>query len=221
MAGYFRGWVDEVIQYFYTVLSSVPNILLIAACVLMVQVFLDKHPDLFETGVERADVKLFLLCTVLGPDRLGRAVPAPARRDAEAARARLRAGRQRLRRQLDAHHVAPHLPQRRPPDADRHGARLLVADPLRSGPVVCRRGRRSVDEQLRRHDQPGPQGDEPRPGRVVELRRRVRLHGDAWCWPSTCFADGVRDAFDPRARAFRPRLPITRHPTRQSAAQKA
>ena len=66
MAGYFRGWVDEVIQYFYTVLSSVPNILLIAACVLMVQVYLDKHPDMFETGVERADVKLFLLCTVLG-----------------------------------------------------------------------------------------------------------------------------------------------------------
>ena len=30
------------------------------------------------------------------------------------------------------------------------------------------------------------------------------------------FADGVRDAFDPRARAFRPRLPITR----RQAAQK-
>ena len=66
MAGYFKGWVDEVIQYIYTVLSSIPNILLIAACVLMVQVFLDKHPELFETGVERADLKLFLLCAVLG-----------------------------------------------------------------------------------------------------------------------------------------------------------
>jgi peptide/nickel transport system permease protein len=44
------GWVDEVIQYLYTMLSSVPNVLLIAACVLMVQVFLDKNPDLFETG---------------------------------------------------------------------------------------------------------------------------------------------------------------------------
>ncbi len=66
MAGYFKGWVDEVIQYLYTVLSSIPNILLIAACVLMVQVFLDKNPELFETGVERADVKLFLLCAVLG-----------------------------------------------------------------------------------------------------------------------------------------------------------
>ena len=66
LAGYFKGWVDELIQYLYTVLSSVPNVLLIAACVLMVQVFLDKNPDLFETGAERADLKLFLLCAVLG-----------------------------------------------------------------------------------------------------------------------------------------------------------
>ena len=66
MAGYFKGWVDEAIQYLYTVLSSVPNVLLIAACVLMVQVFLDQHPELFETGAERADLKLFLLCAILG-----------------------------------------------------------------------------------------------------------------------------------------------------------
>ena len=45
--------LDEAIQYLYTTLSSVPNVLLIAACVLMVQVFLDKNPDLFETGLER------------------------------------------------------------------------------------------------------------------------------------------------------------------------
>ena len=66
MAGYFKGWVDEAIQYAYTVLSSVPNVLLIAACVLMVQVYLDQHPELFETGAERADLKLFLLCAILG-----------------------------------------------------------------------------------------------------------------------------------------------------------
>lgn len=65
-AGYLRGWVDEAVQYLYTVLSSVPNVLLIAACVLMVQVFLDQHPERFETGAERADLKLFLLCAVLG-----------------------------------------------------------------------------------------------------------------------------------------------------------
>jgi peptide/nickel transport system permease protein len=66
MAGYFKGWVDEVIQYVYTVVSSVPSILLIAACVLMVQVFLDQNPDLFETGLQRADVKLLFLCVILG-----------------------------------------------------------------------------------------------------------------------------------------------------------
>ncbi len=66
MAGYFRGWVDELIQYLYTTLSSVPNVLLIAACVLMVQVYMDKHPELFETGAERSDLRLFLLCVILG-----------------------------------------------------------------------------------------------------------------------------------------------------------
>ena len=66
LAGYLKGWVDEVIQYFYTVLTSVPNVLLIAACVLMVQVFLDKHPEAFATGAERADLKIFLLCAILG-----------------------------------------------------------------------------------------------------------------------------------------------------------
>lgn len=66
LAGYFKGWVDEVIQYFYTVLTSVPNVLLIAACVLMVQVWLDKHPEVFQTGAERSDLKIFLLCVILG-----------------------------------------------------------------------------------------------------------------------------------------------------------
>ncbi len=65
-AGYLRGWVDAAVQYLYTVLSSVPNVLLIAACVLMLQAFLDQQPDAVETGAERADLKLLLLCLVLG-----------------------------------------------------------------------------------------------------------------------------------------------------------
>ena len=36
MAGYFKGWVDDVVQYLYTTLSSIPGILLIAASVLSV-----------------------------------------------------------------------------------------------------------------------------------------------------------------------------------------
>lgn len=66
MAGYFKGWVDDLIQYVYTTLTSIPGVLLIAACVLMVQVFIDTHPDMFATGAERADLRLFLLCLILG-----------------------------------------------------------------------------------------------------------------------------------------------------------
>jgi peptide/nickel transport system permease protein len=65
-AGYFKGWVDDAIQYFYTVLSSIPSVLLISAFVLMVQVFIDKNPQSFETGLERGDVRLFLLAAILG-----------------------------------------------------------------------------------------------------------------------------------------------------------
>ena len=66
LAGYFKGWVDDAIQYFYTVLSSIPSVLLISAFVLMIQVFIDKNPQMFETGLERGDVRLFLLAAILG-----------------------------------------------------------------------------------------------------------------------------------------------------------
>ena len=65
-AGYFRGWVDDVIQYLYTTISSIPSVLLIAASVLMVQVFLDKHPELYQTSLERADLRLMLLAVIIG-----------------------------------------------------------------------------------------------------------------------------------------------------------
>lgn len=66
MAGYFRGWVDDVIQYLYTTLNSIPGVLLIAASVLMMQVVIDRHPDWFATAAHRADVKLLVLCAILG-----------------------------------------------------------------------------------------------------------------------------------------------------------
>lgn len=65
-AGYFRGWVDDVIQYLYTVLSSIPSVLLIAAAVLMMQVTIDTHPEWFETSAARADMRLVALCLILG-----------------------------------------------------------------------------------------------------------------------------------------------------------
>ncbi|MDO8925480.1 MAG: ABC transporter permease [Sideroxyarcus sp.] len=65
-AGYFRGWVDDVIQYIYTVLSSIPSVLLIAAMVLMMQMFIDQHADWFDLEAKRADARLVCLCLILG-----------------------------------------------------------------------------------------------------------------------------------------------------------
>ena len=65
-AGYLRGWVDELIQYVYTLLASIPDVLLIAASVLLLQVFIDKNQGVFETALERADARLFFLCLILG-----------------------------------------------------------------------------------------------------------------------------------------------------------
>jgi len=66
MAGYFRGWVDDVIQYLYTTLSSIPGVLLIAAAILMLQVYMANHADDFVSLEQRADMRLLFLCIILG-----------------------------------------------------------------------------------------------------------------------------------------------------------
>jgi peptide/nickel transport system permease protein len=66
MAGYYRSWVDDVIQYVYTTLNSIPGILLIAASVLMLQVLMDNNPEAFASIEERSDARLFFLCMILG-----------------------------------------------------------------------------------------------------------------------------------------------------------
>tara|TARA_R110002074_G_scaffold4426_1_gene21929 strand:+ start:35284 stop:36642 length:1359 start_codon:yes stop_codon:yes gene_type:complete len=66
MAGFFRGWVDDLIQYLYTTLSSIPSVLLIAAAILMAQVTMANNPELFTTIEDRADMRLLLLCAILG-----------------------------------------------------------------------------------------------------------------------------------------------------------
>ncbi|MDO9467006.1 MAG: ABC transporter permease [Thiobacillus sp.] len=65
-AGYFRGWIDDVIQYIYTVLNSIPGVLLIAAMILIVQVAIESHPELFDTAAARADIRLLALCLIMG-----------------------------------------------------------------------------------------------------------------------------------------------------------
>lgn len=55
-AGYFRGWVDDIIQYIYTTLSSVPGVLLIAGAMLSLQPKIEADPD----------IRLLILCIILG-----------------------------------------------------------------------------------------------------------------------------------------------------------
>lgn len=65
-AGYFKGWVDDAVQYLYTTLSSIPGILLIAASVLLIDVYIELNPERFELGAVRADFKFIALCFILG-----------------------------------------------------------------------------------------------------------------------------------------------------------
>jgi peptide/nickel transport system permease protein len=65
-AGLFGGWVDDVIQYLYTTLSSIPGVLLIAAGVLSMQVMMNNNPTWFESTLERSDLRLLFLILILG-----------------------------------------------------------------------------------------------------------------------------------------------------------
>lgn len=66
MAGYFGGIIDDVIQYLYTTLNSIPGVLLIAAAVLMLQVYMANHAEQFDNLTVRADIRLLFLCIILG-----------------------------------------------------------------------------------------------------------------------------------------------------------
>lgn len=66
LAGYARGWVDDLIQYIYTTLSSIPGILLIAASVLMLDVWISGRPEIAASVTKRADLRLLSLCFILG-----------------------------------------------------------------------------------------------------------------------------------------------------------
>ncbi len=220
MAGYFKGYVDEAIQYVYTVLSSVPNVLLIAACVLMVQVFLDQRPELFETGAERADLKLFLLCAVLGLTGW-------------AGLARLLRGETLKLRELEyvqaatafgigpwrimARHIFPNVAHL-----------MLIVTVLEFSSLI-------LYEAVLSYVGVGVDPSMNSFGGMINLARN-EMSRDPLVWWSfaaafgfmvtlvlaaNLFADGVRDAFDPRARVMRARVarrPITgRHQTGSAA----
>ena len=205
MAGYFKGWVDELIQYIYTVLSSVPFILLIAACVLMMQVYMDKNAELFETGAERADVRIFLLCVIVGVTGW-------------AGLCRLLRGETLKLRELDyvqaatafgvshwkimARHILPNVMHL-----------VLITTVLSFSDLILFEAVLSyigigVDPSMNSFG-----------GMINQARGEIARDPMVW-WSfaaafvfmvslvlaANLFADGVRDAFDPRARSLRPRL---------------
>ncbi|MDI1352902.1 MAG: ABC transporter permease [bacterium] len=65
-AGYFGGIIDDMIQYLYTTISSIPGVLLITASVLSLQTYIANHPEQFTTLAKSADARLFALCFILG-----------------------------------------------------------------------------------------------------------------------------------------------------------
>jgi peptide/nickel transport system permease protein len=204
-AGYFKGWVDEVIQYVYTTLSSVPNVLLIAACVLMLQVFIDKHPEFFETGAERSDLRLFMLCVILGLTgwaslcRLLRAETMKLR-ELEYVQAATAFGVGHVR--IMARHILPNLMHLVLITTVLEFSGLILYEAVLSYVGV------GVDPSMNSF------------GGMINLARSEMSRDNAVWWSfaaafgfmvslvlaANLFADGVRDAFDPRSRSFRPRL---------------
>ena len=205
LAGYLKGWVDEVIQYLYTTLSSVPNVLLIAACVLMVQVYLDQHTEMFETGSERSDVKIFLLCVILGVTgwatlcRLIRGETLKLR-ELDFVQAATAFGVSPAR--IMARHILPNVMHL-----------VLITTVLSFSDLI-------LYEAVLTYVGVGVDPTMNSFGGMINLARSEMSRDPVVWWSfaaafafmvtlvlaANLFADGVRDAFDPRARSFRPRL---------------
>jgi peptide/nickel transport system permease protein len=75
LAGYFGGWVDDLIQYIYTTMSSIPGVLLITACLIVLRAYIDDkimlasaggHQSVFLSQVFADDFKFLGLCVILG-----------------------------------------------------------------------------------------------------------------------------------------------------------
>lgn len=202
-AGYFKGRVDDVIQYIYTTLTAIPGVLLIAAAVLMMQVYIDTHPDLFPTAAQRADLRLFLLCMILGLTgwaglcRLLRA-EALKLRELEYVQAARAFGISHLR--VIVKHLLPNVMHI-----------VLITVVLEFSGLVLYEAVLSylgigVDPTMNSF------------GTMID-KSRLEMSRDPMIWwnllaafvfmltmvlAANLFADGVRDAFDPRSRGFRP-----------------
>jgi peptide/nickel transport system permease protein len=216
LAGYFKGWVDDLIQYFYTVLSSIPPILLVAAFVLLINVYIDEHVASFETGVERAEFRLFLLCLILGVTgwatlcRLLRAetLKLTELEFVQAARA-FGVSHWRIMRK----HVLPNVMHL-----------VLIVAVLDFSALV-------LYEAVLSYVGVGVDPNSASFGSMINLARSEMSRDPTVWWnlatafvfmlglvlAANLFADAVREAFDPRARAFKPRRAITTFNRREPA----
>lgn len=201
-AGYFKGRVDDIIQYIYTTLTSIPGVLLIAACVLMMQVYIDQNPAMFDTVAARADLRLFLLCMILGLTgwaglcRLLRAETLKLREleYVQAARA-FGVGHLRIMRR----HLLPNLMHI-----------VLITLVLEFSSLV-------LYEAVLSYLGIGVDPSTPSFGTMIDSAR-LEMSRDPMIWwnllgafvflltlvlSANIFADAVQDAFDPRTRRFR------------------
>src|SRR5690606_26166424 len=204
-AGYFKGRVDDVIQYLYTTLTSIPGVLLIAACVLMMQVYIDTHPELFPTVAARADLRLFLLCLILGLTgwaglcRLLRAETLKLR-ELEYVQAARAFGVSHLR--IMWRHILPNVMHI-----------ILITLVLEFSGLV-------LYEAVLSYLGIGVDPTTPSFGTMIDSSR-LEMSRDPMVWwnllgafvfllalvlSANIFADAVQDAFDPRTRRFKPRL---------------
>ena len=219
-AGYFKGRVDDIIQYIYTTLTSIPGVLLIAACVLMMQVYIDNNPQLFDTVAARADLRLFMLCLILGLTgwaglcRLLRAEVLKLREMeyVQAARA-FGVGHLRIMRR----HLLPNVMHI-----------VLITMVLEFSGLV-------LYEAVLSYLGIGVDPSTPSFGTMIDAAR-FEMSRDPMIWwnllaafifmlalvlSANIFADAVQDAFDPRARRFRPQLARRRHAQETGTAPNA
>ena len=203
-AGYFKGWVDDGIQYFYTVLSSIPPILLVAAFVLLINVYIDQHVDVFETGVERAEFRLFLLCLILGVTgwaTLCRLLRAETLKIAELDYVQAAHAFGVSKWRVMARHVLPNVMHL-----------VLIVAVLDFSALV-------LYEAVLSYVGVGVDPNSSSFGSMINLARSEMSRDPVVWWnlataftfmlalvlAANFFADAVREAFDPRARVFRPR----------------
>lgn len=182
-----------------------PNVLLIAACVLMVQVFFDKNPELFETAAERSDLKMLLLCVILGLTgwaglcRLVRAETLKLR-ELDYVQAATAFGVGDLR--IMARHIVPNVMHLVLITVVLSFSELILYEAVLTYVGV------GVDPVMNSF------------GSMINLAR-AEMSADPIVWWSfaaafgfmvglvlaaNLFADGVRDAFDPKSRSARPRV---------------